>query len=119
MRAGAAGVHFLIFALGVFAPFLTEQIRSQGMPASYSFLQITNVFWTLNGDRQICDPVRPDNLGGGRCCVAAIVFLANLPGVVRELRQVRIEPPRRVLEEDAALAAAKSPPKPVHTNPWD
>ena len=35
---------------------------------------------------------------------AGVVFLANLPGVARELRHVRIAPPPRVIEEDAQLA---------------
>ena len=43
----------------------------------------------------------------------------NLPGVVREVRYVRIARPSRVAEEDAELAARSHPAEPVRTSPWD
>ena len=111
-------VHFLLFVLGVVAPFVIELIRSQGV-GDYSFLQITNAFWTLRElDRYLVASDRAA-IAAAVSALAIMVFLANLPGVARELRQVRIQRPRRVVEEDAAAAALKSPPKPVHTSPWD
>ena len=51
---------------------------------------------------------------------AFLVFVANLPGVARELRRVRLAKPKRVAEEDAALAAAlAATPQPVQISPWD
>ncbi len=112
-------LHFVLITLGCIAPWLIELIRCLGINASYSYLQITNVFWSLSEIDKVV--VRTDRI----TLVGVVLFLAtlavavNLPAVIRELRQVRIEPPPRLLEEDAALAAEKSPPKPVHTNPWN
>jgi hypothetical protein len=111
-------VHLLLFCLGVIAPFLIEAIRSQGDP-NYSALQITNAFWSLQEINKYVITSDRVALAVIVSAMALPVFLANLPGVAREVRQVRIEPPRRVVEEDAAAAALKSPPKPVHTSPWD
>lgn len=51
--------------------------------------------------------------------LAVVVFLLNLPAVVREVQQVRAPKPQRVAEEDAELAARKAPPQLVRTSPWD
>ena len=97
-------VYVLLVALGVIAPYVIEAIRSQGH-MDYSLLQITNVVWSLY-------EMNKYQLTTDRVGLVAIVlvlampaFLANLPAVAREVRHVRIEPPRRVVEEDAAAAA--------------
>jgi uncharacterized membrane protein (DUF485 family) len=112
-------VHGLLFNLCVTAPYLIAEIRSQGLGANYSFLQITNAWWSLQ-------EINKYMLTSDRAALAVLVWvlalpvlLANLPGVAREVRQVRMEPPRRVAEEDAAAAARRAPPKPLHTSPWD
>lgn len=50
---------------------------------------------------------------------AGIVFLANLPGIAHEVRNVRLAKPQRVAEEDAQLVAQSAPPKPAQISPWD
>jgi hypothetical protein len=50
---------------------------------------------------------------------AMIVFALNLPGIIREVRHVRVDKPLRVAEEDAELSAAKQPPQPIRRSPWD
>ncbi len=50
---------------------------------------------------------------------ALLVFVLNLPFVVREVQQVRIASPRRVAEEEAELAAQKAPPQVARVSPWD
>jgi hypothetical protein len=47
------------------------------------------------------------------------VFLLNLPGIVREVRFVRLPKPKRVAEEDAEQAALLHPPQPIQISPWD
>jgi hypothetical protein len=47
---------------------------------------------------------------------AICMLLVNLRGVVRELQQVRIAPPPRVLADEAEL---HPPPEALPTNPWD
>jgi hypothetical protein len=66
-------------------------------------MQITNVFWTMIevGDNANL-PVDIEVLMLVVPVVALIVFVMNLPSVARELAQVRITAPPRVLEEDAA-----------------
>jgi hypothetical protein len=85
----------------------------------YHLMHITNPFWStaVVADRPGVPPegyvllvVVP--------MAALLVFLLNLPGVAREVRQVRVAKPKRVAEEDAALAAKKAPPQPVRTSPW-
>ncbi|HTQ39109.1 MAG TPA: hypothetical protein VMJ32_08770 [Pirellulales bacterium] len=49
---------------------------------------------------------------------AALVFLWNLVYIVPEIRQVRMLPPPRVIEEEQALAPAQ-PTHPQPASPWD
>ena len=87
-------VHFLLFVLGVVAPFVIELIRSQGV-GDYSFLQITNAFWTLRElDRYLVASDRAA-IAAAVSALAIMVFLANLRGVAHKLRQVRIQGHRR------------------------
>ncbi|MFC1596943.1 ABC transporter permease [Planctomycetota bacterium] len=86
----------------------------------YSLLHVTNPFWTLY--HVVDDPTLPLDAGAILLLVpltAVVVFLLNLPWVVREVREVRVAKPRRVAEEDAELAAQAAPPQPVRTSPWD
>ena len=66
-------------------------------------LQVTNPFWTL------AETLRPHSVASDidAACylvllLAAIAFVLNLPSVMREVRQIRIAAPRRVLEDEAA-----------------
>jgi hypothetical protein len=111
-------VHLLLLLLGVAVPYILQQMWTEGRDYDYTLLQITNVPWTMIHlfDR-LPSGLPPDatEILVIVSSLALIVLVANLPGVAREVRQVRIERPPRVAEEDAALA----PPKPVHTSPWD
>ena len=51
--------------------------------------------------------------------LGASLFLLNLPGVIREIDQVRIAKPQRIVEEDAELATAFAPTEPAKSSPWD
>jgi hypothetical protein len=47
---------------------------------------------------------------------AICLLLLNLPAIVRELQQVRIEPPARVIADDLQL---NPPPAARPKSPWD
>jgi hypothetical protein len=82
----------------------------------YSRLQITNPIWSLK--HLATGGVLLD---GGLLMMfvpasAACMLLLNLRSVIRELQEVRIAPPPRVLEDEAEL---HPPPESRPTNPWD
>jgi hypothetical protein len=100
---------------------LTFHWMSPMLRDGYSLIEISNPFWTL---AQVIDgPMAGDQLIFLLTCLPAIallVFLVNLPGVVAEVRHVRIALPQRVEQEDAELAAQTAPPpEPVRNSPWD
>ena len=95
---------------------LMSDMRDNG----YSMLHITNPVWTLvelfdNTTGPVYGPMALTFLAPA----ALLVFLANLPSIVAEVRHVRIAQPKRVAEEDATLAAELAPPVPVRSSPWD
>jgi hypothetical protein len=110
----------LLLVIGTGVP-LTFHLMSPVYRNDYSLIEISNPFWTL---AEVVDgPLPPDQIMALLIflpAVAAIVFLLNLPGVVAEVRHVRIARPKRVEEEDAEIAAQLAPsPEPVRTSPWD
>ena len=112
-------IHLLLLGIGTAIPvsiqFSSDSLRNSG----YSLVQISNPFWslveiadkqTITGEMQVLIIVLP--------LAALLVVLANLPYVVAEVRQVRVAPPPRVVEEDAELAPVLQT-QPVRTSPWD
>jgi len=113
-------VHVLLLVIGTGVPVVIQLMSPTARQAGYSFLQISNPFWTLVHivDRSTL-PMEAPVLLAIVPLLAAVVFVLNLPGVVREVRFVRIAKPKRVAEEDAELAARLAPPRPTRTSPWD
>jgi ABC-type transport system involved in multi-copper enzyme maturation permease subunit len=112
-------IQVLLVLGGCAVPAVLETL-SPGYSMEYSLLHITNPFWTLF--RVATDSILPAQTATLLIAVPVAglaVFVMNLPGVVREVREVRIAKPERVAEEDAELAAQKSPPQPIRTSPWD
>lgn len=110
----------LLLVAGTGIP-MTFHLMSPVLRNDYSVIEISNPFWTL---AEVVDgPMSPDQVMVLLICLPAaalVVFLLNLPGVVAEVRHVRIARPKRVEEEDAELAAQLAPPpEPVRTSPWD
>lgn len=112
-------VHPLLVLTGIFVPLVIYWM-SDLRYMDYSLLHVTNPFWSM---AEMVDRRRIDGemtallilvLGG-----AAIVAALNLPGIVRELRHVRIAKPQRVAAEDAEREALRAPPKPQPKSPWD
>jgi hypothetical protein len=110
-------VNILLVGAGTGIPLTIQMMSPTLRRSGYTMLQITNPFWTLVelGDGPAAPAiVAPVTLV--LSVAAVVVFALNLPGIVRELRHVRIAKPARVAEEDAAL---QPPPEPVRTSPWD
>lgn len=113
-------VHVVLVLLGTGVPLVVQLMSIATRSAGYSLLQIPNPFWTLEHvvDRNTL-PFEAPVLLTVLPLLAAVVFVLNLPGIVREIRYVRIAEPKRVAEEDAELAAQIAPPQPTRTSPWD
>lgn len=101
-------LQIFLLLMGCLVPLIIQLTLPEYRNQSYSLLQITNPLWTLaevlnrNGPSQ-----QLPYLLAFVPMAAVVVFLLNLPGIVREVRNIRIIKPQRVLEEEAALEAAK------------
>ena len=113
-------VHPALLAVGIGVPLVIQLTSAAMRSAGYSLLQISNPFWTLAeiGDRPTL-PLEAPLLLTLLPLAAAVVFVLNLPGIVREVRYVRIATPRRVAEEDAELHPETRPAEPMRASPWD
>lgn len=115
-------LHICLVALGTGVP-LTVLMMSQMIAPTpggfdYSVLQATNPFWTLS-EAAGPGPAHPFFVTLSLVPLAAMgAVLINLPGVAREIRQLRIAKPARVAEEDALLHPQPEPPKPPPKSPW-
>ena len=107
-------------ATGIIAPLVIQPMSSSWSWDQYSLLQMPNPFWTITHviDRNAL-PVETPVLMTVLPVVALIVFLLNLPGVAKELRNVRIARPARVAEEDAKLAPVAVSTEVTPLSPWD
>jgi ABC-type transport system involved in multi-copper enzyme maturation permease subunit len=113
-------LNVLILVLAIFVPLVIHLLIPDLRGEDWTLLQTPNPFWTLVYliDRSSL-PTEAPVLLVVVPAAALVVFGLNVPGVVREVRRVRIEKPRRVAEEDAAAAAARRPPGPRQISPWD
>jgi hypothetical protein len=82
----------------------------------YTYPQITSPFWTLHylGERALPRDALVILLLVSTAAIC--LLLLNLPAIVRELQQVRIEPPARVIADDLQL---NPPPAARPKSPWD
>jgi hypothetical protein len=108
-------IHCLVVLVGSGIPTVLQLMSPELRYEAYSFLQISNPFWSLfhisNGgmsEAYVLIFIVPT--------AAICILLANLRSVIRELQQVRIALPPRVLEDEAQL---HPPPAALPTNPWD
>jgi hypothetical protein len=108
-------IHCLVVLAGSGIPAVVQAMSVEMRDLEYSYLQITNPFWSLThiadggiSEAYVLVLVVP--------AAAFCMLLINLRGVVRELQQVRIAPPPRVLADEAEL---HPPPEALPTNPWD
>jgi hypothetical protein len=108
-------IHCLLLLAGSGIPTAIQLMSVELRYVEYSFLQITNPFWSLayvaHGgmmEAHVLILIVP--------AVAVCVLLLNLRHVIRELRQVRIALPPRVERDEIEL---HPPPAAMPSNPWE
>jgi hypothetical protein len=107
-------INGFLLAAGCGVP-LVIHMMSDLRYGGYSLLHVTNPVWTL--EQILGGPAAyQDELAVGVPLVALAIFALNLPAVIREVRQVRVAPPQRIVEDDAVL---RPPPEPKRESPWD
>lgn len=113
-------VQVVLLMIGIVVPLIGQRVLMPLVWNEFTLLQLPDPFWTLA--HLIDGPGLPTDafvVIALLIVTAGIVFLANLPGIAHEVRNVRIAQPKRVAQEDAQLAAELAPPKPTQTSPWD
>jgi hypothetical protein len=95
-------VQILLLLFGCVVPFVIEWSMPSPGSGDYSLLHIANPFWTLAQFFRQFFTSTTFQIGEYAIVpiMAVIVLLLNLPGLIREVRSVRIIKPQRVLEED-------------------
>jgi hypothetical protein len=109
-------IHFLLLLGGFGIPFVLKSMSLELRNLEYTFLQITDPIFTL---RHVEDGTATADIRKILMIIPSVaicILLANLPGVIRELRVVRETAPNRVLEDEAELHPA---PASVPASPWD
>jgi hypothetical protein len=109
-------LQLLLVLLGTIVPFTIQLSSPELRHLAYSYLQITNPFWTLSealGHWGVL--LTYDLLWVILPLAALLVFALNLPAIAQEVGQVRVAKPVRVEEEDARRTA----PQPTRKDPWD
>jgi hypothetical protein len=100
-------ISFILF--GCLVPLVIQMTSPHLYGSDYSLLHVTNPFWTLS---EVCN----SNPGIPQIpallifvpLAAAGTFALNVPTVVREIRNLRILKPHRVIREDAAVRIRKN-----------
>ena len=106
----------LLVLIGCSAPRLIEIAagsRSMGYNLLYAFDPFTTLDEVLSTNGLPAEVMSLYLLVLG---LAGVLFVVNLPSVVREIRQVREAAPPRVAEDEAALHPQ---PAPAPRSPWD
>jgi hypothetical protein len=109
-------INFLLLLAGFGIPYAVKSMSIDLRDADYSYLQVTDPFWSLYhvaNDRVAEDTYTLAFIIPG---AALCILLANMPAVVRELQQVRIALPQRVVEDEAELHPS---PEAQPANPWE
>ena len=109
-------IHLLLVLGGFGIPYAIKSMSVALRDADYSFLQITDPFFSLYHVAEGGVLADTFKLLAIIPCVALCVLLANMPGVIRELQIVREAAPKRVQEDEAEL---NPPPEVQPASPWD
>lgn len=110
-------VHILLLAVGTLVPTIVAMSQSNSGSLTFDLLQTTNVFFALGEIINSGVTGQALHVVFVLSLVAAAVLAATLPGVLRELGQLRLPKPRRVADDDAEIAARSAPP-PGPQSPW-
>ena len=109
-------IHLLLVLGGFGIPYAIKSMSVALRDADYSFLQITDPFFSLYHVAEGGVLADTFKLLAIIPSVALCVLLANMPGVIRELQIVREAAPKRVQEDEAEL---NPPPEVPPASPWD
>jgi hypothetical protein len=114
-------LQIVLVTFGTLMPLVVQFSLFNTSNFDYSVLQVTNPFWTLG-------QILFNSTGGFTSADTSTSYLLLAIGgwslvvlhfllAIREIEQTRLVAPQRVLEEDAAAIAARTPVR--KKNPWD
>ena len=109
-------IHVLLLLAGSGIPTSIQFMSLELRNLPYSYLQITNPIWTLYYMLNYAGSPEAPLLTLVIPAAALCVLLLNMPGIVRELRRVRIAMPERIARDEAEL---HPPPEAGPKNPWE
>jgi ABC-type transport system involved in cytochrome c biogenesis permease component len=114
-------LQIVLVTFGTLIPLVVQLSLFSTHDFNFSSLQTSNPFWTL--PQMLFNSSGPFSYADtttsfvilliGGCGMAVLHFVLAIP----EIEQTRLVAPQRVLEEDAAALAARTPVK--RKNPWD
>jgi hypothetical protein len=112
-------VQVVLVTFGVLVPIVVQLSLFGAQDFNYTPLQLTNPFWTLV--EMLFEPNSFATERSLACGIIAVggglLMLVHFVLTIREVEQTRLLAPQRVLEEDAATIAARTPVK--RKNPWE
>jgi hypothetical protein len=113
-------VSIVLISLAAGVPYVLQLMSREFRDSGYTLLQITNPLWSLEalaGDQ--LTPLDRTMLLVMVPGFAAIVFLLNMPQVLREVQFVRIAKPQRLVQEELVEASLSEPAASNPASPWD
>jgi hypothetical protein len=109
-------LHALLLLAGSGIPTTIQWMSLELQNELYSYLQVTNPFWTLAYLSEYGTAPEEPVVATAVPAAAMCLLLLNLPGAARELRRVRTALPPRVAEDEAELNPL---PELLPKSPWD
>jgi hypothetical protein len=109
-------IHFLVILAGCGIPTTIQLMSVDLRMLDYTYWQIFNPVWSLAYLMDNGVPAEGPVLILLVPAAAVCVLLLNLRSIVRELQDVRVTAPKRVLQDEAELHPA---PAPTPQNPWE
>jgi len=112
-------LQLVLVTFGTLIPIVVQLSLVGATTFDYTPLQVTNPFWSLGEMLFDFNRVQSDLVVvfWTLAIVAAVFVLLHFVLTIHEVEQTRLVAPQRVQQEDAAILAARTPPK--KKNPWD
>ncbi len=110
-------INLFLAVIGVAFPLFFQAWIEGTFRISYSTLQLTNWFWTLE---EVADGnvLAFSNVPYIIYFSSALIFFLNLASAIYEVEQVRLATPERVLQDELELHPPHDDPY-ARTSPWD
>jgi hypothetical protein len=109
-------IHVLLLMAGSGIPTSVQWMSLQLRNNPYSLMQVTNPIWTILYLLNYPGSQEAAVLVMAVPAAAICALLLNMPGIVRELRRVRVALPQRIAEDEAELHPS---PDAGPQNPWE